>query len=181
VNNVILHGIPSKDEILKDGDILNIDVTSILDGYYADSSQMFFVGTPHPNARELVENTKMMMEEGIRVAGLPRARFNDIGNIIHGIADEYGYSVVEDFTGHGVGRFFHEEPTIYHYRQRTETRLIEPGMVFTIEPMINEGKKDGITLKDGWTTVTKDGSLSAQWEHTVVRTRDGIEILTLPR
>jgi methionyl aminopeptidase len=181
VNNVVLHGIPSPDEILKEGDILNIDVTSILDGYYADASRMFCVGKVHPNAQELVDATKMMMEEGIRVAGLPRARFNDIGNIINGIAEEYGYSVTQNFTGHGVGRHFHEEPTIYHYRQREETRLIEPGMVFTIEPMINEGTHKNKTLKDGWTTVTEDGLLSAQWEETVVRTKDGIEILTLPR
>ena len=121
------------------------------------------------------------MEEGIRAAGEPRARFCDIGCAIQDIADEHGFSVVEDYCGHGIGRGFHEEPTVLHFRNSERTPFIEVGNVFTVEPMINVGKPGTKTLNDGWTAVTRDGSLSAQWEHTIVRTKDGVEILTLPR
>lgn len=181
LNNVICHGIPSKDTVLKDGDIVNIDITTILSGYHGDTSAMFVVGKASKEALELVQVAKECMEQGIETAGLPGVRFTDIGNAIQNIAGEYGFSVVEDYCGHGIGRNFHEEPTVLHYRNNYRLPFIEPGHVFTIEPMINAGKPQSKVLSDNWTAVTKDGSLSAQWEHTVARTKNGIEILTLPR
>ncbi|GHV16626.1 methionine aminopeptidase [Fibrobacterales bacterium] len=178
VNEVVTHGIPSG-YVLRDGDIINVDITSILNGYHADSSETFFVGTPKPNARELVKTARECMFEGIRVAGLPGARFSDIGAIISGICEERGYSVVRDYCGHGIGKGFHEDPLVLHYRQRTPSQRIERGMVFTVEPMINEGTYKTKTLSDGWTTLTADGKLSAQWEHTVAITNHGLEILTI--
>ncbi|MDR2581186.1 MAG: type I methionyl aminopeptidase [Fibromonadaceae bacterium] len=178
VNEVVTHGIPGAYE-LKDGDIINIDITSILNGYHADISETFFVGKPKPNAEELVNTAKECLYEGIRVCNLPNARFSDIGAIISGIAEEHGFSVVKDYCGHGIGRAFHEDPLVLHYRQRLPGPKIEPGMVFTIEPMINEGIYKTKTLSDGWTAVTTDGKLSAQWEHTVAMTSHGLEILTL--
>lgn len=181
INEVICHGIPSKDTILKDGDIVNIDITTILSGYHGDCSAMFCVGNVSKEARELVDVTKLCLEEGIRAAAMPKARFSDIGCAIQPIADEHGFSVVEDYCGHGIGRGFHEEPNVLHYANSERTPIIEIGNVFTIEPMINAGKPGTKTLGDGWTAVTVDGRLSAQWEHTMVKTKDGIDILTIPR
>lgn len=181
LNEVVCHGIPSKDTILKEGDILNIDITTILGGYHGDCSAMFCVGKVSDLANELIETTKLCLEEGIRVAAMPKARFSDIGNAIQPIADEHGFSVVEDYGGHGIGRGFHEEPFVLHYANNMRSPIIEIGNVFTIEPMINVGGPAIKTLKDKWTTVTADGTLSAQWEHTMVKTKDGIDILTLPR
>ena len=181
INEVVCHGIPRADTVLKDGDIVNIDITSILSGYHGDTSAMFIAGKASSLAMELVDTAKFCMEEGIRAAGEPRARYSDIGCAIQDIADEHGFSVVEDYCGHGIGRGFHEEPTVLHFRNSADNRFIEVGHVFTVEPMINVGKPGTRTLNDGWTAVTRDGSLSAQWEHTVVKTKDGIEILTLPR
>lgn len=181
INDVICHGIPSEKQLLKEGDIVNIDITTILSGYHGDTSAMFLVGNVKREARELVDTTRLCMEEGIRAAGLPRARYSDIGNAIQAIADEHDYSVVEDYCGHGIGRGFHEEPTVLHFATNRPGPFIEVGHVFTIEPMINIGKPDTRTLADDWTAVTRDGSLSAQWEHTVALTKKGIEILTLPR
>lgn len=181
INDVVCHGIPSKDTILKDGDIVNIDITTILSGYHGDTSAMFTVGKPSKDALELVQVTKECLEIGIAAAAEPNAIYSDIGNAIQALADEYGFGVVEDYCGHGIGRNFHEEPTVFHFGNRFRSPHIEIGHVFTIEPMINAGKPGTKTLSDGWTAVTKDGSLSAQWEHTVARTKNGIEILTLPR
>lgn len=181
INEVVCHGIPDAKTILKDGDIVNIDITSILNGYHGDASMMFCVGKVSSIARELVDTAKFCMEEGIRAAGERGARWNDIGNVIQDIADEHGFSVVEDYCGHGIGTGFHEEPTVLHCRNNYLTKFIEVGNVFTVEPMINVGRPGTKTLSDGWTAVTRDGSLSAQWEHTVAKTKDGIEILTLPR
>lgn len=180
VNEVVTHGIPGA-QVLKEGDIVNVDITTILKGYHGDTSATFYVGTPSDTARLLVETAKLCLDEGIKAAGLPKARFSDIGAAIQGIADEQGFSVVRDYCGHGIGRGFHEDPLVLHYRQGRPGPFIEEGMVFTIEPMINEGDWRVKTLKDGWTAVTVDGKLSAQWEHTVARTKDGMEILTLPR
>ena len=181
INEVVCHGIPNAQTILKDGDIVNIDITTILSGYHGDTSAMFCVGKVSSLAQELVDTAKFCMEEGIRAAGEPGARFSDIGCAIQDIADEHDFSVVEDYCGHGIGRGFHEEPTVLHFRNSERTPYIEVGNVFTVEPMINVGRPGTKTLKDGWTAVTRDGSLSAQWEHTIVRTKEGIEILTLPR
>lgn len=181
INEVVCHGIPSAKTVLKDGDIVNIDITTILSGYHGDTSAMFCVGKVSNLAQELVDTAKFCMEEGIRVAGENNARYYDIGNIIQDIAEEHDFSVVEDYCGHGIGRGFHEEPNLYHFRNNVLKQFIEVGHVFTIEPMINVGRPGTKTLSDGWTAVTRDGSLSAQWEHTVARTKNGIEILTLPR
>mgnify|MGYP002624050782 CR=1 FL=1 len=181
INEVVCHGIPNAQTILKDGDIVNIDITTILSGYHGDTSAMFCVGKVSSLAQELVDTAKFCMEEGIRAAGEPGARFSDIGCAIQDIADEHDFSVVEDYCGHGIGRGFHEEPTVLHFRNSERTPYIEVGNVFTVEPMINVGRPGTKTLKDGWTAVTRDGSLSAQWEHTIVRTKNGVEILTLPR
>ena len=181
LNNVICHGIPKKETVLKDGDILNIDITTILSGYHGDCSAMFCVGNVSPLAKELVDVAKLCLEEGIQAAEMPKARFSDIGCAIQPIADEQGFSDVEEYCGHGIGRGFHEEPTILHFANSFRTPMIEIGNVFTIEPMINAGKPETKTLKDGWTAVTVDGSLSAQWEHTLALTPNGIDILTLPR
>ena len=181
LNDVICHGIPHKDTIIKDGDILNIDITTILNGYHGDTSAMFYAGKPSKEALNLIAATKECLEIGIEAAKKPNAKYSDIGCAINDLADEYNYSVVEDYCGHGIGRGFHEEPTVYHFRNYGRSPFIEPGHVFTIEPMINIGKPGTRTLEDGWTAVTVDGSLSAQFEHTVVKTKNGIDILTLPR
>jgi len=177
VNEVVTHGIPGA-YVLKDGDIINIDITSILNGYHADTSATFFVGKPKPNASELVETSRQCLYEGIKACEKPGARFSDIGAIISGITEEHGFSVVRDYCGHGIGREFHEDPLVLHYRQTLPGPKIQPGMVFTIEPMINEGSYKTRTLSDGWTAVTADGKLSAQWEHTIAITSHGVEILT---
>ncbi|XTZ20676.1 MAG: type I methionyl aminopeptidase [cyanobacterium endosymbiont of Rhopalodia fuxianensis] len=179
LNEVICHGIPSARQILKEGDIINIDVTPILDGYHGDTSRTFFVGTPSSKARQLVEVTEECLRRGIAVVK-PGAKIGDIGAAIQEYAESYGFSVVRDFVGHGVSNIFHTSPQIPHFGQRGKGKRIRPGMVFTIEPMINEGTWEAVVLNDGWTAITKDGKLSAQFEHTLAVTETGVEILTLP-
>ncbi|MCD7903981.1 MAG: methionyl aminopeptidase [Clostridiales bacterium] len=176
INDVIAHGIPCK-TALKNGDIINVDITTILNGYYSDSSRMYMIGDVAPNAKKLVEVTKECMYAGIK-AVKPYRPVSDIGNTINAITDKHGYGVVRDLCGHGVGIKFHDDPLIEHYRQKRPTMIMVPGMVFTIEPMINEGTWRGVTLSDNWTFKTQDKKLSAQWEHTIVVTEDGCEILT---
>jgi len=176
INEVICHGIPGK-QVLKSGDIINIDVTSILDGYYSDVSRMYMIGDVSEEAKRLVEVTKECMNIGIRQIK-PYQPVGNIGNAINDYADENGYSVVRALCGHGVGLHFHNDPMVEHFRTRAKTMIMVPGMVFTVEPMINQGDYDCKVLDDGWTVVTKDGSLSAQWEHTVLVTETGYEILT---
>ncbi|MGF1497751.1 MAG: type I methionyl aminopeptidase [Elainellaceae cyanobacterium] len=178
VNEVVCHGIPNKKQVLQEGDIINIDVTPILDGYHGDTSRTFFVGEPSPLARRLVEVTEKCMVLGID-AVKPGARIGDIGAAIQTYAESCGFSVVRDFVGHGVSRIFHTAPQIPHYGTAGKGKKLRPGMVFTIEPMINEGTHEVEVLSDGWTAVTKDRKLSAQFEHTVAVTKEGVEILTL--
>ena len=178
VNEVICHGIPNAKQILKDGDIINIDVTPILDGYYGDTSRTFFVGTPSPQAKKLVDVTQECLSRGI-AAVKPGGKIGDIGAAIQEYAEANGYSVVRDFVGHGVGRVFHTAPQIPHYGTKGKGKRLRSGMVFTIEPMINEGTWEAQVLDDGWTAITKDGKLSAQFEHTIAVTKDGVDILTL--
>jgi methionyl aminopeptidase len=177
LNSVVCHGIPSKDDILKDGDILNVDITSILNGFYADSNRMFIVGNASAAATKLVTVTKECLEVGIAQVK-PYYPLNEIGNKIDEYAQSHGYSVVRDLCGHGIGLQFHEEPEVVHYSQKEKGLIMLPGMTFTIEPMINEGGWKVKTLKDGWTVVTADAKLSAQWEHTVLVTESGCEIIT---
>lgn len=177
INNVICHGIPSAKEILKDGDIINIDVTPIVDGYHGDTSRTFFVGTPSPVAKKLVEVTEECLHRGI-AAVKSGGRVGDIGAAIQEYAEAEGFSVVRDFVGHGVNRVFHTPPQIPHYGVRGKGKKLRPGMVFTIEPMINEGTWEAEVLADGWTALTKDRKLSAQFEHTIAITQTGVEILT---
>ena len=177
VNHVVCHGIPG-DKKLKNGDVLNIDVTVIYDGFHGDSSRMYYVGEPPIQARRLCEITFECMWRGIESVR-PGAYLGDIGHAIQAHAESHGYSVVREFCGHGIGRRFHEEPQVLHYgRARTGVRLAQ-GMTFTIEPMINAGRAEVRQLADGWTVVTKDHSLSAQWEHTVLVTESGFEVLTV--
>lgn len=178
VNEVICHGIPNKEQILQEGDIMNIDVTPVLDGYHGDTSRTFFVGTPSPIAKKLVEVTEECLYRGIN-AVKPNGRIGDIGAVIQEYAESHGFSVVRNFVGHGVGRVFHCPPQIPHFGQRGTGKKLRPGMVFTIEPMINEGTWEAELLEDGWTALTKDRKLSAQFEHTIAVTKDGVEILTL--
>ena len=178
INEVICHGIPRADEILKDGDIINIDVTPILDGYHGDTSKTFFVGEPSPVAKKLVEVTEECLMKGIAEVK-PGARIGDIGAAIQAYAESCGFSVVRDFVGHGISNVFHTAPQVPHYGKRGKGKKIRPGMVFTIEPMINEGTYEAQVLEDGWTAITKDGGLSAQFEHTIAVTKEGVEILTL--
>lgn len=176
VNHQVCHGIPGE-RVLKNGDIVNIDVTVIKNGYHGDNSRMYFVGEPSIAARRLCEITFECMWLGIaRIR--PGAALGDVGHAIQTHAEKHGYSVVREFCGHGIGRKFHEEPQVLHYgRPGTLDRLVE-GMTFTVEPMINAGRREIKELADGWTIVTKDHSLSAQWEHTVLVTASGYEILT---
>ncbi|MEO0489876.1 MAG: type I methionyl aminopeptidase, partial [Cyanobacteria bacterium J06659_2] len=178
VNAVVCHGIPNDKQTLKDGDIINIDVTPILDGYHGDTSRTFFVGTPSPDAKRLVEATEECMMRGIGEVK-PGARIGDIGAAIQDYAESLGFSVVRDFVGHGVGRIFHTAPQIPHYGTRGKGKKLRSGMVFTIEPMINEGTWEVEVMDDGWTAFTKDRKLSAQFEHTIAVTPNGVEILTL--
>ena len=178
VNEVICHGIPNKNHILKDGDIINIDVTPILNGYYGDTSKTFFVGTPSQEAKQLVEVTKECLRLGIKEIA-PGKRLGDIGAAIQEYAESFNYSVVREFVGHGIGKTFHAEPQVAHFGKRGKGKRLQKGMVFTIEPMINVGTWKSKTLNDGWTALTQDGKLSAQFEHTVVVTTDGVEVLTL--
>ena len=177
VNHVVCHGIPSE-KTLKDGDIINVDVTSFIDGFHGDTSRTFCVGNVSVKAKKLVETTKEALDKSIKILK-PGVHLGDIGNNIQNYVEDKGYSVVRDFCGHGVGREFHEEPNILHYGKSGTGPKIEEGMVFTIEPMINAGKYGTKLLNDGWTAVTKDKSLSAQFEHTVGITNNGYEIFTL--
>lgn len=177
VNEVICHGIPNAKQVLKDGDIINIDVTPLVDGYHGDTSKTFFVGNPSPLAKKLVEVTEECLYRGIAQVK-PGGRIGDIGAAIQEYAESQGFSVVRDFVGHGIHRIFHTEPQVPHYGTRGKGRMIRPGMVFTIEPMINEGTWEAKILGDGWTAITKDRKLSAQFEHTLAVTKDGVEILT---
>ncbi|MFA7504672.1 MAG: type I methionyl aminopeptidase [Burkholderiaceae bacterium] len=177
VNHQVCHGIPG-DKVLKSGDILNIDITVIKDGFHGDTSRMYCVGEPSIAARRLCNITFECMWLGIE-AVRPGARLGDIGHVIQRHAESHGFSVVREFCGHGIGRNFHEDPQVLHYgRPGTGVELVE-GMIFTVEPMINAGRREIRNLPDGWTVVTKDRSLSAQWEHTVLVTADGYEILTV--
>jgi methionyl aminopeptidase len=177
VNHQVCHGVPG-DRVLKHGDILNIDVTVIKDGFHGDTSRMFYVGEPSIQARRLCEVTYEAMWLGI-LAVRPGAFLGDIGAAIQRHAEHRGYSVVREFCGHGIGRRFHEEPQVLHYGRPGTGLRLQPGMIFTVEPMINAGKPAIRELADGWTIVTKDHSLSAQWEHTVLVTESGYEVLTL--
>lgn len=178
VNEEVCHGIPG-DRVLRDGDIVNLDITTILDGYHGDTSDMFLVGEVSDEVRKLVEVTREAMWRGIR-AVRPGGRIGDIGAAIYAFAHgEHGYGVVEAYCGHGIGREFHMPPQISHVGQAGRGRRLKPGMTFTIEPMINTGSPECRVLDDGWTAVTIDGGLSAQTEHTVLVTEDGVEVLTL--
>ena len=177
VNHQVCHGVPG-DKVLRNGDILNIDVTVIRDGWHGDTSRMFYVGEPSVQARRLCDITYECMWKGIAVVR-PGATIGDIGHAVQRHAESHGYSVVREFCGHGIGRRFHEEPQILHYGRPGQGLKLEQGMTFTVEPMINAGKRDIRQLADGWTIVTADHSLSAQWEHTVLVTAGGYEILTV--
>ena len=177
VNQVICHGIPDNNKILKNGDILNIDVTVIKDGWHGDTSKMFLVGECAPHNKRLVKVTQECLYKGID-AVIPGAFFGDIGHAIQKHAEENYYSVVEDYCGHGIGTVYHEEPQILHFGKKGTGIKIQEGMCFTIEPMINQGVKYSKTLRDGWTVETKDGRNSAQWEHTIAITSNGCDVLT---
>jgi methionyl aminopeptidase len=178
VNDVVCHGIPSGAHVLQDGDIVNVDVTPIVDGWHGDSSRTFVVGDVSPKARRLVADTWRALWLGIRAVE-PGGRTGDIGHAIQSFAEAQGYAVVREFTGHGVGRVFHTAPSILHFGKPGAGDLITPGMTFTVEPMINLGHWKTQILEDGWTAVTVDGSLSAQFEHTLLVTEEGVEVLTL--
>ncbi|MFM2064777.1 MAG: type methionyl aminopeptidase [Cyanobacteriota bacterium] len=179
VNEVICHGIPNPRQILKQGDIINIDVTPIVDGYHGDTSKTFIVGDAQPKTQKLVEVTEKCLYLGIAEVK-PGAKIGDIGAAIQEYAESQGFSVVREFVGHGISNIFHTAPDIPHYGTRGKGKRLRPGMVFTIEPMINEGTHEAEMLSDGWTAVTSDRKLSAQFEHTIAVTEDGVEILTLP-
>lgn len=176
VNEVICHGIPG-DRVLKDGDIVNVDITPIMNGYYADASKTFFVGTPTEKGRKIVSVAAESLKRGI-AAVTPGATLGDIGYAIQSYAESQGCSVVREFVGHGVGTDFHEQPQVLHFGTKGKGIVLVPGMVFTIEPMINLGKKELHVLEDRWTAVTNDGSLSAQFEQTILVTENGWESLT---
>ncbi|PJK10995.1 type I methionyl aminopeptidase [Lysobacteraceae bacterium NML08-0793] len=178
VNNVICHGIPSESKTLKDGDIVNIDVTVIRDGWHGDTSRMYYVGTPSVMARRLVETTYEAMWRGIRVVR-PGATLGDVGEAIQKYVEAQRFSVVREYCGHGIGRVYHEDPQVLHYGRAGDGLVLKPGMTFTIEPMVNEGARHTRLLPDGWTVVTKDRKLSAQWEHMIAVTEDGFDVLTL--
>ncbi len=179
VNHVVCHGIPRHDKILADGDIINIDVTVIVDGWHGDTSRMYYVGeNVKIKARKLVDVTYEAMMRGIRVVR-PGASLGDIGAAIQDYAESERFSVVRDFCGHGIGRIFHDAPNILHYGEAGTGLILAPGMFFTVEPMINAGRLDVKILQDGWTAVTKDKSLSAQFEHSIAVTETGYEIFTV--
>ncbi|WLD59203.1 type I methionyl aminopeptidase [Salinispirillum sp. LH 10-3-1] len=177
VNHVICHGIPDDNKILKKGDIINIDVTVIKDEFHGDTSKMFIIGEPKPHVQRLINITQECMYKGI-MAAVPGATIGDIGHVIQQHAESNHYSVVREYCGHGIGRVFHEDPQILHYGRPGTGTVIQEGMTFTVEPMINAGKRHNKLLADGWTVVTKDHKLSAQWEHTILVTKDGPEVLT---
>ena len=178
VNHVVCHGIPG-DKRLKDGDIVNVDVTSIIDGWHGDTSKTFYVGEPKVRTRKVVEVARRALEVGIEVVR-PGATLGDIGHAIQHYVEGERCSVVREYCGHGIGRQFHEDPQVLHYGKPGTGLALRPGVVFTIEPMVNLGKAGVKVLSDGWTVVTRDRSLSAQFEHTMVVTEDGCEVLTLP-
>lgn len=178
INHQVCHGVPDDKKILKKGDIVNLDITTIKDGWHGDTSRMFHLGEPSIQAKRLCEITFECMWVGI-AAVKPGIMLDSIGNAIQKHADKNGYSVVREFCGHGIGRKFHEEPQVVHYARANTGIRLEPGMVFTIEPMINAGKAAITELSDGWTIVTKDRSLSAQWEHMIAVTETGYDVLTL--
>lgn len=177
VNHVVCHGIPSAGHILKSGDIVNIDVAVNKDGWFGDTSRMFFVGEPSPLARRLVDTTYAALRAAIQQVK-PGATLGDVGHAIQTVAHRANFSVVRDYCGHGIGQIYHDEPQVLHYGQRGQGLKLEAGMVFTIEPMLNAGGRDTQQLADGWTVVTRDRSLSAQWEHMVAVTPQGYEVLT---
>lgn len=176
INHQVCHGIPG-DRKLKENDIINIDITVIKDGFHGDTSKMFFVGKPSVKAKRLVDITYQAMSIGIQSVK-PGATLGDIGNAIQTFVEKNRYSVVREYCGHGIGREFHEEPQVLHYGKPNTGETLQPGMTFTIEPMVNAGKRHVRLLPDKWTVVTKDHSLSAQWEHTILVTEDGYEVLT---
>ena len=177
VNHVVCHGIPN-DKRLKAGDIVNIDVTVIKDGFHGDTSRMYFVGKPPVHAQRLSETTHEAMWRGIEVVK-PGARLGDIGHAIQTFVESREYSVVREYCGHGIGKIYHEDPQVLHYGEPGTGYQLKAGMTFTIEPMVNAGKRHVRLLPDGWTVITKDHSLSAQWEHTILVTESGYEVLTL--
>lgn len=178
INHVVCHGVPSPTDVLRDGDIVNLDITLEKGGYIADSSKTYLVGNVAPAARKLVHTTYEAMWKGIR-AVRPGARLGDIGWAIERHAKHNGYSVVREYCGHGIGREMHEAPQVRHFGERGTGLVLREGMVFTIEPMLNRGGRSVRTEADGWTVVTRDGSLSAQFEHTVAVTATGVAVLTL--
>ncbi|MDZ5601335.1 type I methionyl aminopeptidase [Pseudomonas sp. RP23018S] len=178
VDPVVCHGMPKDDEVLLDGSIINVDITLEQGGYIADSSKMYCVGRVNSEALRLVDTTYQALCKGIEQVR-PGATLGDIGHAIQRHAEAAGYSVVREYCGHGIGKQMHEAPQVLHYGQRGMGMKLKPGMVFTIEPMLNQGSRHTRTLRDGWTVVTRDGGLSAQWEHTVAVTQSGVEILTL--
>ncbi|OFZ26579.1 MAG: type I methionyl aminopeptidase [Bdellovibrionales bacterium RIFOXYB1_FULL_37_110] len=178
LNEVICHGIPSSKDVLKSGDILNVDITTFLEGFHGDTSATFLVGVVDPQLKKLVEVTYECMLRGIRVIK-PGKKTGDIGHAIETYALEQGFSVVEEYCGHGIGRSFHEDPQILHYGDKNKGTVLKEGMIFTVEPMINLGERFCEVLKDNWTVVTKDGWPSAQYEHTILVTSNGYEVLTL--
>jgi methionyl aminopeptidase len=177
INQVICHGIPSEKKILKDGDILNIDVTVIRNGWHGDTSKMFLVGKTQPHNERLVRVTQECLYKAIEVVK-PGAYLGDIGAVIQEHAQKNHYSVVEDYCGHGIGQVYHEDPQVLHYGKKGTGLRLEEGLTFTIEPMINQGTKYTKVLSDGWTVETEDGRNSAQWEHTLAVTSSGVEVLT---
>lgn len=177
VNHVVCHGIPGE-KVLKAGDILNVDITVIKDGFHGDTSRMFLIGEASIQARRLCDVAFEAMWRGIRTVR-PGTRLGDIGHVIQSYVEGEGYSVVREYCGHGIGRVFHEDPQVLHYGEAGTGLALEAGMTFTVEPMVNAGRRHVKLLGDGWTVVTKDHSLSAQWEHTVLVTPTGHEVLTL--
>lgn len=178
VNHVVCHGIPSDKKVLKKGDIVNMDITVKKDGFHGDTSMMFFIGEPSVLSERLVRVSQECLYLGIKMVK-PGVKLGDIGHVIQQHAEKQNFSVVQEYCGHGIGEEFHEEPQVLHYGRPNTGMALKEGMVFTIEPMINAGKRHTKLLPDGWTVVTKDHKLSAQWEHTIVVTADGCEILTL--
>ncbi|GGO70318.1 type I methionyl aminopeptidase [Bowmanella pacifica] len=178
INEVVCHGMPKATQRLKNGDIVNLDITLEKNGYVADSSKMYMIGKVTPLAKLLVDTTYQAMWAGIKCVK-PGATLGDVGHAIQRVAESAGYSVVRDYCGHGIGEQMHEGPQVLHYGEPGTGVTLEPGMTFTIEPMINQGGYRTKTKKDGWTVVTRDGKLSAQWEHTVAVTESGVEVLTL--
>ena len=179
INNVVCHGIPSEKEILKDGDIINIDVTVKLGGYYGDTSRTYLIGNVSEEAKYLVRRTENAMYRGIKEVK-PGKYLYEVGKAIEKYISKFGYSIVRDFVGHGIGKNFHEEPQVYHHYSLQNKIRLQEGMIFTVEPMINAGRSYEVKVssEDGWTVTTEDGSLSAQFEHTVLVTSKGAEILT---